>query len=253
MNHPTTPMHYSEHFIGDPANQMTHWIFQDMPDNCAVAAETSLINQFLADDISLQDANYISVSNGWWQPGVGTNPHDIGNMMDAFGIGNHTVMNASVEQLVAELQQGHGVIVAVNSSELWDQGILNDLDNFFLDVFGKDNEVAADHAVVITGIDMSDPDHPMAILNDSGTPNGAAVRYPLDQFVDAWENSGFYYTATNDPIPESIYGSPASQGFDLAEILGLATAVFTGDPLSGLLVTTGVELLQDADWESILA
>jgi hypothetical protein len=239
---------YDEYFIGDPAAQMDDWIFQDS-DNCAVAAEISIINQFLEENISLEDASYISMSNGWYQPGMGTNPSEIGNLMDQAGIPNHTVMGATIEQLALELQNGNGVIVGVNADELWDQGILNDIKQFFLDAFGLDNINPANHAVTVTGIDLSNPDNPMVIINDSGVPNGAAVRYPLDQFTDAWENSGFYYTATTVPIPGSPYESPASLGFDVGDFLGLATTLFTGDPVAGELVN---RVADEIDWDSLL-
>lgn len=241
-------MNDNEYFIGDPASQMDDWIFQDA-DNCAVAAETSLINQFFGDHLSLDDASYISASHGWYQPGMGTDPGEIGNLMDLSGIPNHSVMGATMEQLAFELQQGHGVIVGVNSDELWDQGVLNDIKQFFLDAFGLDNVNPADHAVTVTGIDISDPDNPMVILNDSGIPNGAAVRYPLDQFADSWENSGFYYTATDVPIPNSPYDSPTDYGFDVGDFLGLATTLYTGDPLVGEVVNM---VADEIDWDSLL-
>lgn len=241
---------YDEYFIGDPASQMDDWIYQDA-DNCAVAAEISIINQFSDDNISLQDASYISMSNGWYQPGMGTNPSEIGNLMDLAGIPNHTIMGASIEELAAELQQGNGIIVGVNSSELWDQGIWNDIKQFFYDAFGYDTAEfnPADHAVVVTGVDLSDPGNPMVIINDSGVPNGAAVRYPLEQFTDAWENSGFYYTATSVPIPGSPLESPASLGFDVGDFLGLATTLYTGEPTAGELVNMVVD---EIDWDTLL-
>lgn len=244
---------YHEYYIGDPAEQMDDWVFQNEIDNCAVAAETSLINQFVDTPLSLDEANYISYSNGWWQPGDGTQMDEIGNLMDLRGIPNHTVTDASVEQLVAELQNGNGVIVGVNSHELWDEGILNDLKQFFYEAFGLDNPDfnPANHAVVVTGIDLSDPNHPMAILNDSGTPNGAAARYPLDQFVDAWDNSGFFYTATDIPIPDQT--SPSDLGIDLGDLLGLGTTILTGDPFTGELVNLGVDAISEIEWEQLLA
>jgi hypothetical protein len=242
-------MNESEYFIGDPGSQMDNWIYQNTADNCAVAAETSIINQFIDGGISLDDASYISATNGWYQPGLGTNPDEIGNLMDLSGIPNHSVMNATIEQLAIELQNGHGVIVGVNADELWDQGVLNDIKQFFLDAFGVDNVNPANHAVVVTGIDLSDPDKPKVIINDSGTPNGAAVKYPLDQFADAWENSGFYYTATDMPIPSSPYETPSSMGFDVGDFLGLATTLFTGDPVTGEIVNM---VADEVDWDSVL-
>ena len=190
--------------IGEPDSQQEYWELQIAPDNCAVAAEMSIINQF-GHDLSQQEANFISADHGWYNPGGGTNPGDIGNMMDLYNISNHTCVNASIEELAAELKAGHGVIVGVNSSELWDTGLLAELKHFLCKAFGLDNSIwnPADHAVVVTGIDASDPDNPMVILNDSGHPDGAGAAYPLDKFMDAWENSDFYYTATDDAMPHN--------------------------------------------------
>lgn len=245
-------MNYDDYFIGDPAAQMDNWIYQNTPDNCAVAAETSIINQFLPVDLTLDVAGYISSSNGWWQPGMGTNPDEIGNLMDLYGIPNHTVMGATIEQLAWELEQGNGVIIGVNADELWDLGILNTIKQFFLDAFGLDDINPANHAVVVTGIDLSNPGQPMVIINDSGTPNGAAVSYPLEQFVDAWQNSGFYYTATNVPIPDAAYPPPTSLGFDLGDFLGLAVTAYTGDQIVGELVNMSTDYLTQVDWDAVL-
>jgi hypothetical protein len=74
----------------------------------------------------------------------------------------------------------------------------------------------------------------------------------LDQFIDAWENSGFYYTSTDVPIPNSPYASPASLDFDLGDFLGLAATMITGDILTGELVNMGTDYLSEVDWESVL-
>lgn len=185
--------------IGDPVDQSSYWEMQTEPDNCAVAAELSIMHQFDVD-LTQDQANYISAENGWYHPGGGTSPDDIGNMMDLYNIPNHTCVEASVADLASELQQGHGVIVGVNSGDLWDQGPLENLSNFLRDELGI---APSNHAVVVTGIDTSDPLNPMVILNNSGVENGAGAKYPLDQFLDAWENSDCYYTATDNPMPRN--------------------------------------------------
>lgn len=245
------------HFIGDPESQVDNWQLQDMPDNCAVAAETSLINQFLPQDLSLHDANYISMSNGWWAPGSGTDPSEIGNLMDLCGIPNHTVMNADITDLAKELQSGHGVIVGVNSAELWDEGVLGDLKNWLIKDLGLDSSAftQADHAVVVTGMDFSNPDHPMVVLNDSGTPNGAGAEYPLDKFMDAWENSGFYYTATDVSLPPDQAMGLGS--LDVGEFLGIGTSFLvsgmTGSSDLAVVAGTLVDNFADTiDWDSVL-
>ncbi|WPX40845.1 hypothetical protein QET93_001850 [Akkermansia sp. N21116] len=180
----------NDYIIGTPDLQADAWQFQTQPDSCAVVAEMSLINQF-GYGLDQDQACYISFSNGWYQPGAGTSLSDIGNMMDMYHIPNHSVQNATLGDLARELQAGHGIIVGIDSDQLWDQGPLNDLKIALCKGLGLDSSqfMPADHAVVVTGIDASDPNNPMVILNDSGSPDGQAIHYPLDKFMDAWENS----------------------------------------------------------------
>ena len=161
----------------------------------------------------------------------------IGNMMDKFGIDNHTNTCATAADLAWELQQGHGVIVGVNSAELWETGPLAEIKHEICKACGLDNPIwtPADHAVTVTGIDMSDPDHPMVILNDSGV--GATVQYPLDKFVDAWENSGCYYVATNAPLPSMMnVGSELSEFWGSLNLVDVAAgaAAFSAGAITGL-------------------
>ena len=105
----------SPDILGVPNAQADFWDMQEFADNCEPTAESFISRQFGYDNISTNDFAYISNANGWYQPGGGTSPDDIGNMMDMFGIENHTYSNASIENLASELMEGHGVIVGVRS------------------------------------------------------------------------------------------------------------------------------------------
>ena len=236
--------------IGDPGHQLIYWEPQGQPDSCAVVAEMSIINQF-GYDLTQDQATFISASNGWYHPGGGTSPSDIGNMMDMYGIPNHSCMDASISDLARELQAGHGVIVGVHSSELWDSGSLSNLMHFLCKSFGLDTATfnPADHAVVVTGIDTSDPANPMVIINDSGHPDGAGAAYPLDQFMDAWENSGFYYTATDGSLPVNDLENINALDFTKWIVGGTAAGIAlysTGDPATALETGIGAASLVDA-------
>ncbi len=186
--------------IGDP--DALECETQIAPDNCAVEAERSIINAFVENPLSQEEAMYISATNGWYQPGVGTPIDVIGQMMEFHGIPNHTVVDATVADLACELSQGHGVIVGVDSAELMDCGPMAELRLWMESTFGIDSgEAGANHAVVVTGIDVSNPTHPMVIINDSGVPNGKGVAYPMEKFLQAWEDSNCHYTATSIPLP----------------------------------------------------
>lgn len=214
--------------VGRPDTQADYWELQHFSDNCAPTAEASIIKQFGYNYD--QDAfAYISQANGWYTPGAGTSPEDIGNMMDLFNIPNHTVENAGVSDLLAELSQGHGVIVSVRSDQLWDQGPLNELKNFIIKKAGFDSAewTPADHALVVTGVDFSDAGHPMVLVNDSGDPSGQAHPYPLDKFVDAWQNGGCYYTATNGVLPSITRQNEMLASVDWDAFGGLSTPQVT--------------------------
>ena len=57
--------------------------------------------------------------------------------------------------------------------------------------YGEDSNIfspadSANHAVEVIGIDYSNPEEPMVILNDSGSPNGCGEMVAMDVFEDAW-------------------------------------------------------------------
>ena len=235
--------------IGNPDVQADFYEQQIFEDNCAVVAESSIIHQFHPEiNLDQNEMRYISEMNGWYHEGGGTSMPDIGNMMEKFGVECHTNVHATAADLAWELQQGHGIVVGVNSSELWNSGPLADLQHAICKACGFDNpeDMPADHAVTVTGIDMSDPDHPEVIINDSGVQNGAAVHYPLDKFVDAWENGNCYYVATNDPLPSlvdsgikdsQVWGKLSVADEMIADATAILTSVvttaFTDDPVFG--------------------
>jgi len=188
---------------GTPGGDSVFWNEQTTPFTCAVVSQQSILNQF-GIDVSESQLVYDATSNGWLTDG-GTSPEDMGSLLEYYGVETHTNMNASISDVMTELSQGRKVIVAVDSGEMWGQeGFSDEL---------KDMGMGADHALVITGVDVSDPNNPMVFVNDSGEPSGAGKAYPMDQFVDAWEDSGCRFVATND-APADILSSPFGGNFN---------------------------------------
>ena len=223
--------------IGNPEIQAEYSEPQLWGDTCAVSAETSIIRQF-GYDVNQGDMAYISATNGWYQPGGGTASAYVGNLMESFGIGTHSVSNASVSDLAYELQAGHGIVIGVRSDQLWDMNDpLQELINFLAKICGYDTSeyLPADHAITVTGISK---DGSVVFVNDSGCPDGTAHPYPIDKFLDAWENSDFTYTATNDPLPSLTQGD-AMPDLDLSKWISggtaVATTLFTGSAELGIL------------------
>lgn len=187
--------------IGEPEpwpQTIPEEITQQFADTCAVKSQQIIMKTFGIDipESQLAMESYIK---GYYAPDVGSDPELVGKLLNDHGIGTHSANNASVYDLVTELAQGHKVIVGVDSSELWNP-------TWYNDIFGE----AADHALLVTGIDTSDPENVKVIITDPGTGD-VAKEYPLDQFMDAWHDSNCFYVATDDPVPA---GTPEMSGFD---------------------------------------
>ncbi len=195
------PDHGTAGVVGTPDVDQGYWEQQTTDFTCAVEAQRGIIEEFTGQHVSEAQLTYEATVNGWLSD-HGMSPADAGSLLELYGIDCHSSTGATVEDLMAELAQGHKVIVGVDSGEIW----RNDfpLEDFF--------HQSADHAIWVTGVDMTDAAHPKVIVNDSGDPNGAGKAYDLQTFANAWQDSGFFYVATNDAPPDMSFA--AGRGFD---------------------------------------
>jgi hypothetical protein len=97
-------------------------------------------------------------------------------LCESFGLDVHASYG-EVADLVEALRSDRAVMVGLDAHEIWDSA-----DDDTSDLGGDDN-----HAVVVTGIDLSNG---LVYLNDPGTPEGQGSVVPLGQFEDAWADSG---------------------------------------------------------------
>jgi len=169
-----------ENIIGSPEEAMDSWHCQETSSSCAVASQEFVLEQLTGQEFSESELRELAEERGCYSPDGGTPMNDIGNILEHMGLTVERSQGNSIEDLEHCLESGGEVIVGVDSSEIWE---------------GRDNDffcpgMDADHAVQVIGIDYSDPDSPMVILNDSGTTNGRGAMIALDVFVDAWEDSG---------------------------------------------------------------
>ena len=172
--------------LGDPGQDAQYWHLQEAPNSCAVAAQEFVLEDLTGIPFTESQLADQASANGWYDPAYGTPTDDVGNLLEAHGIPTARE-EGDIEQLTELVAQDRPVIVAVDSSEIWegaDETELGDLP--FVPGGG------ADHAVVVTGMDFTDPDNPEVILNDSGHPDGAGMRVSLEDFTAAWEDSGNY-------------------------------------------------------------
>lgn len=162
---------------GDPAKSMEVWECQGQTNRCALYSEKFVIEELTGQDIDIKDFADVAKDNGWFTEDGGTTFLNMNNMLDYYGIENEMSFHNSIGDVENCLNNGGKVIVSIDAGEIWE---------------GKDNNIfapesGANHAVEIIGIDRTDPENPMVILNDSGSPHGKGEMIPLDVFEGGWE------------------------------------------------------------------
>ena len=184
-----------------PMNIMSEDVQQIYPDTCAIKSQQLIMQDFGIHFTEDQLRNE-AMMYGWYNGG--TSPEDVGKLLELHGIPVSQYENANIFNLVNELAQGHKVIVGVDSGELWG-------DDIFDKVF---EDGAADHALIVSGVDTSDPNNVKVILTDPGTGN-LLKEYSMEDFVNAWEDSNCFMMATNNAVPEIFDPFNSIPGFDM--------------------------------------
>lgn len=202
----------AENIVFDPN------VFQFYNDTCAIKSQQLVLQQF-GINVSQEELIDIAKVNGWYAEGYGTPQNMVGNLLEHFGVGVKSTEGNNIFNISNELAQGHQVIAAVDGMELVDPD-----GNRWKDlVYGQ----KADHALVVSGIDTTDPDNVKVIITDPGNGN-KLMEYPAEQFMDAWKDSNCFMVSTDNvptvaplypfqPIP-SFAGIPTD---DLAQLAGM--------------------------------
>ncbi|MER5869768.1 hypothetical protein [Streptomyces sp. NPDC002044] len=187
-----TPPGYREgdSVVGDPAAAALYWHEQEQPFSCAVVAQEYVLDRVTGTDRAEADLADLAAEKGWYHPGGGTAIDDMARLLEHHGVTVTARDGADLVDLRDALADGDHVIVPVDSGE-----ILGPEDKSPVDLEGVNRipgQDGADHVVVVTAVDYSDPSRPVVVLNDSGHPGGAGVRVPMETFYRAWTDSGHH-------------------------------------------------------------
>lgn len=193
------PHGYSEapsHFGLPPSGEVSGYVHQGFDDTCAIQCQHLILNQF-GIPVSENQLVREAIGEHIYNPGHGTDPANVGRLLEDHGLAVHRYSDANVINLAVELGQGHKVIVGVESGSLWHtNNILEEIWSYF--GFGK-----ADHAVIVSGINTQNWPHATVVVTDPGTGD-VAREYPLDDFLAAWRGSHFSMVSTAEPAPPSL-------------------------------------------------
>lgn len=172
---------HPESIIGNPEEDMQVWEFQGDTNRCAVYSQKFVMEELTGQEVDIEDFCDIAEANGWFTEEGGTPFNDVGNILEYMGLNVEQSDGHTIEDIEHCLESGGKVIVGVDADEIWS----GESDDFFGP--GMD----PDHALQVIGLDYSNPDEPMVILNDSGAANGCGAMVTLDVFMEAWEDSNF--------------------------------------------------------------
>jgi len=170
---------------GTPIEDSLVWHPQSTDFSCGIVSSEMVMKTF-GLDISESQLVYEATSEGLLT--------DEGMSMEGIQtiLGNHgietSLQSGSTEDLASHLDQGDKIIVGLDSGELWGE------DSPFEDLVGEES----DHAVMVTGIDLTGTEQSVT-LNDPGHPDGQGMIVPLDDFLDAWEDSNNEFIYAKQP------------------------------------------------------
>lgn len=192
--------------IGDPYAKADYWFQQSYNGWCGPAS----ISQFVAEYYQISDLDavessvvQVAMDNGWltYQEGTGfdgwsgmTTEH-MALLMEELGIPAEIQTDAELVDLAQHLEEGHEILVTVDSSEVVavDDGTGSVL---FPEDDDTDGGQGSDHALTVAGIDT---DRGVVLLNNPGIPDGELYAVPLEDFEDAWADSGHTMIVATHP------------------------------------------------------
>lgn len=171
---------------GTPFEDALTWHEQTTNFTCGVVSAEMVLKMF---GINLSEAELVfEATEAGYLTNNGISIDGIRYLIELHGV-NTNLSTGTIDQLVNSLDQGHKIIVPVDSGEIWK------LDSPFEDFF----EERADHAVVVTGIETNG-EKEYVILNDPGHINGQGLKVDMSVFENAWKDSGFYFIEADNLI-----------------------------------------------------
>lgn len=230
--------------VGDPTGDAEHWFEQSANGFCVPSSVAQIVSEYtghhFADEqefVTMANELKVFVVGPDGVPGIGLDGAQ--QMLVASGVPAHLDPAGTIPKLVDHLDEGRRIILAVDSGEIWGTEAI------------EDN--AADHAVVITGIDE---ERGVAILSDPGAPDGNQAEISIRDLEDAWRDSDNAMvvcdTAPGAPVPTGapVPGPDAGGNSSVPE--GLPIPARDGDAQgfndSGPLDTTDGRLQQTVKW-----
>ncbi len=171
---------------GNPTEYADNWHMQENPDTCAIVSQEYIIESITGEELIETDLVNQAIEKGYYSPGCGTYPADVGKLLEDYNIDVERSDGNSMNDIVERLDEGQSIIVGVDAAEIWYNSETEQLN----DLFFMPN---ANHAVQVIGFN---DDTDTVILNDPGHPKGEGMEVSRSDFECAWEDSNNFMVYT---------------------------------------------------------
>lgn len=163
---------------------------------CGLASSADVLNQFGFDTSESEVVDHAVARNECSitddpESSGGTTADGRATLLTEFGLPSHVEQGQSLEDLAADVEQGHGVIITANAGYLW-----NDANHV--------EDGGGNHAVTVTGV-ARDPETGAVqgfYMNDSGTGN-AAQFVNAQTMTQAWLGAG-----GEEVVTDAVHSAP---------------------------------------------
>lgn len=169
--------------------------YQYYPDTCAFQSQALILREY-GFNVTQEDLVEVAKAQGWYVDGYGTPADKVGKLLEYYGVDTSITEGNNIFNLANELAQNHHVLVTVDSGELWAPGMGEKLEDLLI-------REQADHALLVVGIDTSNPSDVKVIVTDPGNGN-TQYAYSEKQFMEAWKDSNCFMASTNESPEEFI-------------------------------------------------
>lgn len=68
--------------FGEPLEDRKHWHMQEQPDTCAIVSQEYILDSYLDYDVTENELVEHATKNGYYYPGSGTFPEDVGKLLE---------------------------------------------------------------------------------------------------------------------------------------------------------------------------
>jgi hypothetical protein len=218
--------------VAEITEDSQYWFQQGTNFTCGPAAVTQILEDFTGQQFDNEYAVANDALSMGWLSDQGMPLGSLDDLLTRWGVPSHVEQGGTdpltafqtVDQYIAE---GRSVVLFVDASEYW----------------AGDTNRDAYHFVRILDVDF---DRGVAVLSDSGTPDGQNLEVPLSTLNDAWTDGLENQAAPTYGMVVSDVTDPDGVGLGAGAAAG-STAIEQGQPFALLpitMTTTGFEQLR---------